>query len=134
ASAAASPSAASACASRPTPAAPSRDSGSTSGCPPRPSATISACDASPCTRRSSGGRYGAAVPRLEIKRQMGQVDIAAVSELLAVATDVDGHAPLGEHQWLDLVQGGRAGFAGLVAWEPGHAHPVGYAQVSRGAG
>src|SRR3989449_11074157 len=65
---------------------------------------------------------------------MGQGDIAAVSELLAVATDVDHHRPLGEHQWLDLVQGGRAGFAGLGAWEPGHDHPVGYAQVSRGAG
>ncbi|HVM03028.1 MAG TPA: mycothiol synthase [Acidimicrobiales bacterium] len=70
--------------------------------------------------------------RLEVKRQMGQGDIAAVAELLEVATAADGHAPLGEHQWLDLVEGGRAGFAGLVAWEPGHGHPVGYAQVSRG--
>ena len=65
---------------------------------------------------------------------MGQGDIAAVSELLDVATDVDGHRPLGEHQWLDLVQGGREGFAGLVAWEPGHGHPVAYAQLTRGAG
>ncbi|HVL94140.1 MAG TPA: mycothiol synthase [Acidimicrobiales bacterium] len=70
---------------------------------------------------------------LEIKRQMGQGDIAAVSELLDVAAEADGHRPLGEHQWLDLVEGGRAGFAGLVAWEPGHDHPVGYAQVTRGA-
>lgn len=62
---------------------------------------------------------------------MGRGDIAAVSELLQVATEVDGHAPLGEHQWLDLVHGGRHGFAGLVAWEPGHDHPVGYAQLSR---
>jgi len=68
---------------------------------------------------------------LEVKRQMGRGDIAAVSELLEVATRVDGHAPLGEHQWLDLVHGGRAGFAGLVAWEPGHDHPVGYAQLTR---
>jgi mycothiol synthase len=30
------------------------------------------------------------------------------------------------------VQGGREGFAGLVAWEPGHDHPVGYAQVAKG--
>ena len=72
--------------------------------------------------------------RLEIKRQMGQGDIAAVFHLLALATDVDGHRPLGEHQWLDLVQGGREGFAGVVAWEPGHDHPVGYAQLSRGSG
>ncbi len=65
---------------------------------------------------------------------MGRGDIAAVSELLDVATRVDGHAPLGEHQWLDLVHGGRSGFAGLVAWEPGHDHPVGYAQLTREGG
>lgn len=70
--------------------------------------------------------------RLEIKRQMGTGDIAAVSALLDVAAAHDHHRPLGEHQWLDLVQGGREGFAGLVAWEPGHDHPVGYAQVTRG--
>src|SRR5438270_3125777 len=63
---------------------------------------------------------------------MGRGDIDAVSALLDVAESVDGHRPLGEHQWLDLVQGGRAGFAGLVAWEPGHDHPVGYAQLTRG--
>ncbi len=69
--------------------------------------------------------------RLEVKRQMAPGDIEAVSELLEVAAEVDGHAPLDEHQWLDLVNGGRHGFAGLVAWEPGHDHPVGYAQVTR---
>lgn len=31
-----------------------------------------------------------------------------------------------------MAHGGRASFAGLVAWEPGHDHPVAYAQVSRG--
>jgi mycothiol synthase len=69
---------------------------------------------------------------VEVKRQMGRGDIADVSALLDVAESVDGHRPLGEHQGLDLVQGGREGFAGLVAWEPGHDHPVGYAQVTRG--
>ncbi len=63
---------------------------------------------------------------------MHAADIAAVSELLDVAAAADGHRPLGEHQWLDLVQGGRRGFAGFVAWEPGHGHPVGYAQLTRG--
>lgn len=72
--------------------------------------------------------------RLEVKRQMHADDIAAVSGLLDVASAEDGHQPLGEHQWLDLVQGGRAGFAGLVAWGEGHDHPVGYAQVSKGTG
>ena len=64
---------------------------------------------------------------------MGAGDIAAVQELLDVAAAADGHEPLGEHKWLDLVQGGRAGFAGLVAWEPEHDHPVGYAHLTRGA-
>jgi mycothiol synthase len=57
-----------------------------------------------------------------------------VSTLLAEAAAVDAHAPIDDHAWLDLVQGGRAGFAGLVAWVDGHPHPVGYAQVSRGSG
>ncbi|HET6795275.1 MAG TPA: mycothiol synthase [Acidimicrobiales bacterium] len=72
--------------------------------------------------------------RVEVKRQMGKGDIAAVSELLDAAYAVDGHQALGDHQWLDLVQGGRHGFAGLVAWEPGHDHPIGYAQVTHGSG
>ncbi|HUS62458.1 MAG TPA: hypothetical protein VMY34_09695, partial [Acidimicrobiales bacterium] len=67
---------------------------------------------------------------VELKRHMGETDIAAVTELLDLAAAVDGHRPLGEHQWLDLVHGGRKGFAGLVAWEAGHDHPVGYAQVT----
>lgn len=33
-----------------------------------------------------------------------------------------------------MARGGRIAFAGLVAWEPGHDHPVAYAQVSRGRG
>jgi mycothiol synthase len=70
--------------------------------------------------------------RLEVKRQMSADDIAVVADLLAAAERADDHQALGDHQWLDLVQGGRAGFAGLVAWETGHAHPVAYAQVSRG--
>lgn len=74
------------------------------------------------------------MPRLDVKRHMGRSDIAAVSELLRAATEVDGHPPLDEHQWLDLVHGGRHDFAGLVAWEPGHDHPVGYAQVTREEG
>ena len=65
---------------------------------------------------------------------MGHGDIAAVAELLDIASRHDHHHALGEHQWLDLVHGGREGFAGLVAWEPGHDHPVGYAQLTKGAG
>ena len=69
--------------------------------------------------------------RLDVKRQMGRADVAAVTALLEVAGEVDGHPPLDEHQWLDLVHGGRHDFAGLVAWEEGHGHPVGYAQITR---
>jgi mycothiol synthase len=69
---------------------------------------------------------------LEIKRQMDPDDVAAVSELLDLAEAADGHRPLGDHRWLDLAQGGRQGYAGLVAWEPGHEHPVAYAHVARG--
>ena len=51
---------------------------------------------------------------------MGAAEIEAVRGLLDAASIADGHAPLDEHAWLDLVQGGREGFAGLVAWEAGH--------------
>jgi mycothiol synthase len=72
------------------------------------------------------------VPRLEVKRQMSADDIAVVADLLEAAERADDHQALGDHAWLDLVQGGRTGFAGLVAWEPGHDHAVAYAQVTRG--
>jgi mycothiol synthase len=71
---------------------------------------------------------------IQVKRHFSENDVAAVTGLLSAASEADAHPALGEHAWLDLVQGGRAGFAGLVAWEPGHSHPVGYAQVSRGPG
>ncbi len=65
---------------------------------------------------------------------MGEADIAAISVLLEAASIADGHRALGEHQWLDLVQGGREGFAGFVARESGREHIVAYAQISRGNG
>ncbi|MEM1333013.1 MAG: mycothiol synthase, partial [Actinomycetota bacterium] len=68
---------------------------------------------------------------LEIKHQMAQDEIDAVNHLLDAAARADGRRPLSDHLYLDLVHGGRhGGFAGLVAWEPGHDHPVAYAQVS----
>lgn len=69
---------------------------------------------------------------IRVKRHLDGEDLAAVTELVEAASEADAHPALGEHAWLDLVQGGREGFAGLVAWEPGHAHPVGYAQLSLG--
>lgn len=72
------------------------------------------------------------VRQLEIKRRMTPSDIANVSDLLSAAERADGARPLSDHHWLDLMEGGRDGFAGLLAWESGHHHPVAYAQVSRG--
>lgn len=80
----------------------------------------------------SRGRYRAGVRSLEIKRDMGDDDIAEVTHLLDAATRADGRRPLSDHLYLDLVSGGLDGFAGLVAFEPGHDHPVAYAQVSKG--
>jgi mycothiol synthase len=74
------------------------------------------------------------VPEIEVKRRLDGEERAAVTNLVDAASDADAHPALGEHAWLDLVEGGREGFAGLVAWEPGHAHPVGYAQLNLGAG
>lgn len=62
---------------------------------------------------------------------MSPDDIAQVHELVAAAERADGHRPLSDHLWLDLAKGGRPGFAGLVATEPEHDHPVAYAQLSR---
>ena len=69
---------------------------------------------------------------LDIKRQMQPDDISVVRDLLRDAERADGHRPLSDHLWLDLVDGGREGFAGLVAWEGDHHHPVAYAQISKG--
>jgi mycothiol synthase len=72
------------------------------------------------------------VPEIQVVRHPEQVDLPAITELLSAASEADAHPALGEHAWLDLVQGGREGFAGLVAWEEGHPHPVGFAHLSLG--
>ena len=65
---------------------------------------------------------------------MGEADIAALSRLIESASKADGHRALGEHKWLDLVQGGRSGFAGFVATEAsGRRRLIGYAQLSKGS-
>ena len=65
---------------------------------------------------------------------MGEADIAALSQLIEVASAADGHRALGEHKWLDLREGGREGFAGFIATEAsGRRRLIGYAQVSRGS-
>jgi mycothiol synthase len=69
---------------------------------------------------------------LDIKRRLGDADIAGVNELLDAAARADGRRPLSDHLYLDLVHGGTDGFAAFLAVEPGHDHPVAYAQISRG--
>ena len=69
---------------------------------------------------------------LDVKRELAPDEITDVQALLAAVERVDGHRPLSDHLWLDLVEGGRPGFAGLLAWEPDVEHPVAYAQLSRG--
>jgi len=73
------------------------------------------------------------VHHVEVKRRMGEADIAALTRLVEAASAADGHRALGEHKWLDLVQGGREGFAGFIARETEHRRVIGYAQVSGAA-
>jgi len=70
--------------------------------------------------------------RIDIKRRLATDDMSDIEELLAVVERADGQRPLSDHLWIDLRLGGRPGFAGLLAWEPGHDHLVAYCQVSRG--
>ena len=69
---------------------------------------------------------------LDIKRLAANEDLAEVEALLRKVERADGVRPLSDHLWIDLRQGGRPGFAGLLAFIPGHGHPVAYCQVSRG--
>lgn len=68
---------------------------------------------------------------IEVLRRTRPEDLAALSQFLSAVAEADAHPPLGEQAWLDLLQGGREGFAGLVAFEPTRSQPVGYAQLSR---
>ncbi|HET9691625.1 MAG TPA: mycothiol synthase [Acidimicrobiales bacterium] len=69
--------------------------------------------------------------RIEVRRRLSPDEMAAVGRIVEEARLADDHAPLDEHAWLDAAEGGRTGFAGLIAFEADHEHPVGYAQVSR---
>lgn len=68
---------------------------------------------------------------VEIIREAGSDDLERLKRLFDDVRSHDHHEALGEHKWLDLVHGGRQRFAGVIASEEGHSHPVGYAHVSR---
>lgn len=69
---------------------------------------------------------------IDIKRRLATDEMSDIAELLSAVERADGQRPLSDHLWIDLRQGGRPGFTGLMAWEPGHDHMVAYCQVSRG--
>ena len=69
---------------------------------------------------------------LEIRRHMDATGIDEVSSLITDAWRADGARPLNDHLWLDLREGGRTGFAGIIARETQHSHIIGYCQISRG--
>ncbi|MGH9038122.1 MAG: hypothetical protein ACRD0O_20380, partial [Acidimicrobiia bacterium] len=68
--------------------------------------------------------------KVRVLRDITDADLAEVRDLLDAVEAVDDHAALGEHKWLDLVNGSGRCFAGMVAEEPPHPHPVGYAHLS----
>jgi mycothiol synthase len=72
------------------------------------------------------------VPHIDVRRTLGADDLAEVDALLSDVERADGLRPLSDHMWIDLREGGREGFAGLLAREPGHGHLVAYSQLSRG--
>ena len=63
---------------------------------------------------------------------MDSSGIDEVSSLLAAAWNADGARPLSDHLWLDLREGGRKGFAGVLMRDDHHDHLVAYCQISRG--
>jgi mycothiol synthase len=71
------------------------------------------------------------VDHVRIERRVAEEDIAGIAALLQAAERADGHLPLGEHKWLDLVQGRRSGISGFVARETAHRRVVGYVHLSR---
>jgi mycothiol synthase len=66
-----------------------------------------------------------------VERHATAIALDEVSDLLDRAIVLDDERPLSEGKWLDLVHGGRHGFAAAVAHRDG-GPMVGYAQATRG--
>jgi mycothiol synthase len=69
--------------------------------------------------------------QVEVFREVEPDRIEQLKELFDAVREADHHDALGEHKWLDLVHGGRSGFAGVVASDGDDEGPIGYAQLSR---
>ncbi|MGH8993024.1 MAG: mycothiol synthase [Acidimicrobiia bacterium] len=72
--------------------------------------------------------------KVRVLRDVSDEELAEVRDLLDAVEAADDHAALGEHKWLDLVNGSGRCFAGIVAEDPPHPHPVGYAHLSANPG
>lgn len=73
------------------------------------------------------------VIKLRVLEEIADQDRAELSDLLEAVEAADDHRALGEHKWLDVVSAGRKhDFFGIVAEDPPHPHPVGYAHLSGG--
>jgi len=72
------------------------------------------------------------VAHLDIKRRLPTDDLSEVDELLLAVERADGQRPLSDHLWIDLRQGGRPGYVGLLGRQADHDHLIAYCQVSRG--
>jgi mycothiol synthase len=71
------------------------------------------------------------VRHLEILHHVDVGDLGPLHDLFRAAEQVDHRRPLSDHLWLDLLHGGREGFAGVFQWGSDRLRPIGYAQVSR---
>lgn len=71
---------------------------------------------------------------LEVLDGVNASELAEIRELLDAVTEHDHHNALGEHKWLDLVDGGRPGVSSIIARESDHPHVVGYAHLSCSSG
>ncbi len=69
---------------------------------------------------------------LDVRRRLDAGTIDEVSGLVEAAWNADGTRPLSDHLWLDLREGGRRGFAGVLMRDTDSGALIGYAQVSRG--
>jgi mycothiol synthase len=70
------------------------------------------------------------VIQVRVVRDISDAELAELRDLLDAVEAVDDHAALGEHKWLDLVSRGKRCYTGIVAEDPPHPHPVGYAHLS----
>jgi mycothiol synthase len=68
--------------------------------------------------------------QVRVVRDISDADLAELRDLLDAVEAADDHAALGEHKWLDLLNRGKRCYTGIVAEDPPHPHPVGYAHLS----